>query len=291
MLIDVMPLQSAPARLPRFALATAAMAAALALAGCSTTGGQGQRYGQTPGDPFESFNRSIYRFNDGLDRAVLRPVATGYQNVVPEIPRRGVTNFFANLGDVWSFANNTAQLKGEAAMSSFFRVAVNTTFGIGGLFDVASEMRLQRYKSDFGLTLGHWGVPTGPYLVLPLFGASTVRDTAAWPVNAYGNPVNHLNPTAHRYALHGLNIVDTRARYLRASDLLEQAAFDPYIMMRDFHLQQRRTGQSGDGVPGEDSLEGGGYIPDYDDAAPAEGAGAGDGFVPDVTDKAPVSQQ
>ncbi|KKW69156.1 hypothetical protein AAV94_01895 [Lampropedia cohaerens] len=260
---------------PRALHLCAAMGTALTLAACSTTGPQGQQYGQTPGDPFESFNRSMYSLNEGLDRAILRPVATGYQTVVPELARKGVGNFFGNLGDVWSFANNVAQLKGEAAMSSFFRVAVNTTFGLGGLLDVASEMRLQRYKSDFGLTLAHWGVPSGPYLVLPLLGPSTVRDTAALPADIYGNPLSHLNPSEHRYGLRALNIVDTRARYLRASDLLDQAAFDPYVMVRDLYLQQRTGSTTGDGAVDED-----GYIPDYDEEM-------GSGYVPEV-DEAPL---
>ncbi|PAT33559.1 MlaA family lipoprotein [Vandammella animalimorsus] len=238
---------------------TLALAAAL-LTACATTGPHG--VGQDPRDPFEGFNRRMYQFNEGLDRAVLRPVATGYQKIVPSPARTGVGNFFGNLGDAWSFVNNGLQLKGEAAMSSFFRVAVNSTFGLGGLLDVASEMRLQRYKSDFGLTLGHWGVPTGPYVVLPLLGASSVRDTAALPVDIYGHPLAQLKPAAHRYGLRALDIVDTRARLLRASDTLGDAALDPYLMVRDFYFSRRGQAAGSDGRIDAEASDG--YIPEED---------------------------
>lgn len=218
----------------------AVVAISTLLAACSTTGSQ-QSYGQSAQDPYESFNRSIYSFNMVLDENVLQPVARGYQDVVPSPARTGVRNFFGNLGDVWSLVNNSLQLKGEAAMSNFFRVAVNSTFGFGGLLDIATEMRLQRYKTDFGLTLGHWGVPTGPYLMLPLLGPSTVRDTVAWPVDYYGNPLAQLKPDSHRYALTGLRLIDSRASLLGTTDLLQSAALDPYIMMRDFYMAQRTS--------------------------------------------------
>lgn len=234
-----------------------ALAASVVLAGCSTTGSE-QGYGQSAQDPYESYNRSIYSFNTAIDRAVLQPVARGYQDVVPSPARTGVRNFFGNLGDAWSLVNNTLQFKGEAAMSSFFRVAVNSTFGLGGLLDVATEMRLEKHKTDFGLTLGHWGVPTGPYLMLPFLGPSNVRDTAAWPVDYYGNPLAQLKPSSHRYALTGLRVIDTRANLLGTTDLLESAAVDPYIMMRDFYMAQR-TGLNAD--------DGGGTLDDdyYDE--------------------------
>lgn len=235
-------------------------ATALALAACSTTGGEGQRYGQDARDPYESFNRSMYRFNDALDRAVLKPVATGYQTVVPQPARTGVTNFFGNLEDVRSFANHVLQLKGEAAMTSFFRVVVNSTMGLGGVLDVASEMKLERQKNDFGLTLGHWGMPSGPYLVLPLLGPSSVRDTAGLPVDYFSHPVTYLEPDSHRYALRGLDIVNTRANLLKAGETLDQAALDRYIMLRDLYLAQRERAmglQAG----------GDGRLDDYDDDA------------------------
>lgn len=225
------------------------------LAGCASTAPDGTRYGQNPQDPLESYNRSMYQFNDSLDRAVLKPVATAYTNNVPEMVRSGVSNFFSNLGDAWSFANNSLQLKGEPAMSSFFRFAVNTTFGLGGFLDVASEMRLERYKQDFGLTLEHWGVPSGPYLVLPLLGPSTIRDTAALPVETYGNLANHLSPKSHRYALYGLRVIDTRSGLLQASNLLDTAALDPYSMTRDVYLNLRNPSLRGDGTLDDDYYE------------------------------------
>ncbi|RMX04191.1 VacJ family lipoprotein [Corticibacter populi] len=242
------------------------------LAGCASTGPQGQAFGQDPRDPLESFNRSMYSFNDGLDRAILRPVATGYQKAVPSPVRTGVGNFFGNLGDAWSFVNNVLQFKGEASMSSFFRVAVNSTFGLGGLLDVATEMRLERYKTDFGMTLGHWGVPSGPYLVLPFWGSSSIRDAAALPVDAYGNPLFHLNPDSHRYALYGLRLVDARARLLRASDMLDQAALDPYVMTRDLYLSSRNPGSGGDGMLDDDYDADAGALPDEDESAAAPAA-------------------
>ena len=119
-------------------------------------------------DPLEAYNRSMTRFNDTVDEVVLKPVATAYQQAMPAPVRTGVSNFFGNLGDAWSFVNNTLQLRGEAAMASLFRVGINTTMGLGGVLDVATEMRIDRYKQDFGLTLGRWGGPPGPYFVLPI---------------------------------------------------------------------------------------------------------------------------
>ncbi|HQQ69732.1 MAG TPA: VacJ family lipoprotein, partial [Alicycliphilus sp.] len=138
-----------------------------------------------PADPLEPYNRSMSTFNENVDKAVLKPVATAYRDVTPQPLRTGVTNFFANLGDAWSFVNNVLQFKGREAFDSLVRLSVNTVFGLGGVLDVASEAGIDRHKQDFGLTLGHWGVPTGPYLVLPLLGPSTVRDTAALPVDFY----------------------------------------------------------------------------------------------------------
>ena len=136
-----------------------------------------------PRDPLESYNRSMTNFNEHVDAMVLKPVAIAYKDVTPAPVRTGVSNFFANLGDVWSFVNNVLQLRGEAAASTFMRVNVNTLMGIGGVLDIASELGIDRYKQDFGLTLGYWGMGTGPYLVLPILGPSTVRDTLALPVD------------------------------------------------------------------------------------------------------------
>ena len=201
-----------------------------------------------PADPLEPYNRSMSTFNENVDKAVLKPVATAYRDVTPQPLRTGVTNFFANLGDAWSFVNNTLQLRGEAAMASLFRVGINTTMGLGGVLDVATEMRIDRYKQDFGLTLGRWGVPTGPYFVLPILGPSTVRDTLALPVDLRGNLLREVTPVSARNSLYALRIVDTRANLLRAESVLDDAALDKYSFTRDVYMQLRgaRNG-SGDG--------------------------------------------
>lgn len=235
--------------------ASIALVLTLALAGCATTAGP-QAADETattttaanPADPFEPFNRSIYSFNTTLDDAVIKPVATLYRDVTPAIAREGVGNFFANLGDAWSFLNNLAQAKGEGAYYSIVRFSVNTVFGIGGLFDVASEMGVPRRTQDFGLTLGRWGVPTGPYLVLPVLGPSTVRDTAALPVDVKGNPLGYAHDVGARNSLAVLGLVDKRASLLKAGDMLDAVALDKYSLTRDVYLQlrqQRAQGGSG----------------------------------------------
>ena len=192
-----------------------------------------------PEDPYESFNRSIYSFNDGLDRAVLKPVATAYTDVTPKPVRTGVTNFFANLGDAWSFVNNVLQGRGQDAYESMVRFNVNTVFGLGGLLDIASEMRIDRHKQDFGLTLGRWGIKPGPYLVLPFLGPSTFRDTVALPVDWQGNPLGQINDIPVRNSLYGLSYLDKRASLLNAGEVLDSAALDQYSFTRDVYLQVR----------------------------------------------------
>ncbi|MBF5003667.1 MlaA family lipoprotein [Diaphorobacter caeni] len=215
---------------------SAALGLAL-LAGCASSSRVSQQ--AHPDDPYESFNRSIYSFNDGVDRAVLKPVATAYQEVTPKPVRTGVTNFFANLGDAWSFVNNLLQGRGSDALDSMVRFNVNTVFGLGGLLDIASEMRIQRHKQDFGLTLGSWGVKTGPYLVLPFLGPSTIRDTVALPVDWKGNLIGQIDDIPVRNSLTGIGLVDKRASLLNAGDVLDAAALDPYSFTRDVYLQVR----------------------------------------------------
>lgn len=192
-----------------------------------------------PRDPLEPFNRSVWQFNEGLDRAVLKPTAEAYNAVLPSPVRTGVRNFFGNLADAWTAVNALLQGKGQAAIESFFRVQVNTVFGLGGLIDIASEADIPRHREDFGKTLGRWGVSTGPYLVLPLLGPSTIRDTAALPVDLWGNPLSHLNEGGVAYGLYALRIVDIRAQLLRASGVLDDAALDKYSFTRDVYLQLR----------------------------------------------------
>lgn len=200
---------------------------------------QGCATGPNPRDPFEPFNRSMARFNEGLDEAVVKPVAQAYQGVVPSPVRTGVNNFFGNLSDVWSFVNNVLQAKPEAAVDSLMRVGVNTVLGMGGLLDWATEMGIERHREDFGKTLGRWGVGTGPYLVLPVLGSSTVRDSAALIVDSKGDLVMQIDHVSTRNSLYVLRAVDLRASLLRAGDVLDQAALDKYSFTRDSYLQRR----------------------------------------------------
>lgn len=211
------------------------MFALLALTACATGPNA------NPRDPLEPFNRGVYRLNDAVDRAVIKPVATAYRDVLPSPVRTGVNNFFGNLQDAWSAVNSALQLKGEAAANNLVRFGVNTFLGLGGVLDIASEMRIERHTEDFGQTLGHWGVGAGPYLVLPLLGPSTVRDTAALPVDAQGNAVSGISDVATRNSVTAVSLLDRRARLLDATQLLDQVALDPYTFTRDAHLQRRRN--------------------------------------------------
>jgi phospholipid-binding lipoprotein MlaA len=193
-----------------------------------------------PRDPWEPFNRNVSGFNEGFDQAILKPVATGYQSVTPKIMRTGVNNFFGNISDVWSLVNNVFQLKPKESVETLFRVGVNTTVGLFGLIDVATDLKLEKHTEDFGQTLGFWGMPTGPYVVLPLLGPSTLRDSLTLQVDANGNLVNSLNDVALRNSLMTLRLVDYRARLLNAGELLDAAALDKYSFTRDVYLQRRR---------------------------------------------------
>lgn len=200
---------------------------------------QGCATGPNPRDPFEPFNRSVSRFNEGLDEAIVKPVAQVYQDVLPSPIRTGVNNFFSNLTDIWSMVNNLLQGRPQAAGESLMRFSVNTTLGLGGVLDWATEMGIERQRQDFGNTLGRWGVGTGPYLVLPILGPSTVRDAAALVVDSKGDLVNHVHDVSTRNSLYVLRAVDLRASLLRAGEVLDQAALDKYSFTRDAHLQRR----------------------------------------------------
>ena len=208
----------------------------LLLTGCATTPGTGN-----PQDPFEGFNRTMFRFNDAVDEAVLKPVATGYQKVTPSFVQTGIGNFFGNLGDVWTAANNLLQGKVEEGVSDVMRVAINTVFGLAGVLDVASEAGLTKHKEDFGQTLAAWGVPPGPYLVLPFLGSSTVRDTAALPADIAGDVWLYTDPTRTRNAGTAVRVVDERAVLLGAGNLLDDVALDKYAFVRDAWLQRRES--------------------------------------------------
>ncbi|MES2945204.1 MAG: VacJ family lipoprotein [Pseudomonadota bacterium] len=192
-------------------------------------------------DPFERFNRAMFKFNDGVDQAVIKPVAIAYREVTPEPVRKGVTNFFANISDGWSFINNTLQLKGVEATDSLFRFTVNTVWGLGGILDVASDMNIGKHTEDFGQTLGYWGVPPGPYVVLPMFGPSTVRDSVGSLVDVAADPVSSAENVSARNSLMALRLVNLRANFLQAGDVLEQAALDKYTFSREIYLQRRRA--------------------------------------------------
>lgn len=226
-------------------LRLSAMLLSLVLTACATGPNA------NPADPLEPFNRSMFKFNDALDRTVVKPVATAYRDVTPSLVQRGIGNFFGNLEDAWSFVNNVLQFKGVAAADSFMRVGVNTLLGLGGILDVASEMRIERHTEDFGQTLGRWGVGAGPYLVLPVLGPSTLRDTVALPVDVKGDAVAQIEDVATRNTLWTLRAVDERARLLQASTVLEEAALDKYSFLRDAFLQRRRNAVY-DGDPPEE---------------------------------------
>jgi phospholipid-binding lipoprotein MlaA len=196
---------------------------------------------QSANDPFEKANRAIFGFNEAVDTAVLKPVAKGYQAAVPELVRTGVTNFFGNFSDGWSAINNALQGKGEAAGTMVMRVAANTLFGIGGIFDVASDLGMERSTEDFGQTLGRWGMPAGPYMVWPLLGPSTARDTLVRPLDLAWSPSLAVNDSGVKWSLSALNLIDTRANLLGASDVVDGLAFDKYTFIRDAYIARRRN--------------------------------------------------
>jgi phospholipid-binding lipoprotein MlaA len=204
-----------------------------------------------PRDPMESWNRGVFGFNDTVDAAVIKPVARTYKAVVPNVVRTGVGNFFNNLDDLWSGVNNALQLRGLDTAESFGRFLINTTWGLGGLLDIASEMGMERHNANFGLTLGRWGVGSGPFVVIPFWGSSTLRDTGAMVFDIKGNPVNHIDDVPRRDILTIVNLIDTRATYLKAGEVVEEAALDKYSFTRDAYLQRRRN-QVFDGNPPEE---------------------------------------
>jgi phospholipid-binding lipoprotein MlaA len=231
-----------------------AAGALAATAGCATGPDR------NPADPLEPLNRATFRFNDVIDRNIAQPVARGYNRVVPRPVRTGVGNFFANLGDLPVMLNNFAQLRFADGMSDLMRIALNSSFGLLGVLDIATPAGIPSHAQDFGLTLGHYGVASGPYLVLPLFGPSTFRDAAGFGVDQYANPMTYARPRV-RNTLWGLDFVSTRAHYLNATDLLEQAALDKYLFVRDAWLARRQSKLDEDkpeALPDYDTGQGGG---------------------------------
>jgi phospholipid-binding lipoprotein MlaA len=218
---------------------------------------------RSPQDPWESFNRGTYKFNDAIDRAVAKPVAKAYVKVVPEPIRIGVSNFFSNLETPTVMFNDALQGKFVAAANDLGRFVLNSTLGLAGILDPATPAGLARNDEDFGQTLGKWGVHTGPFLELPLFGPSDLRDAPARVVDTYTNPRQYIKNNYIKYGLYVPDVIDRRARLLSLDDTL-QNAYDPYAFIRDAYLQ-RRAYLVSDGKVTDDSL----VDPGADDAAPA----------------------
>ena len=201
----------------------------------------GPAFAADPRDPFESFNRGVHRVNEQVDRAVLKPIAEGYRAVVPSFVRQSVTNVFSNLGDVRAGLNNALQAKFTAAYTDFGRVMINSTLGVLGLFDIASEAGIEKHDEDFGQTLAWWGVGDGPFLMLPLLGPSGVRDLVGFGVDYLTDPVTHVGPSRSQNQLVGTRVVDRRSELLDATKVLDAAALDQYEFLRDAYLQRRRN--------------------------------------------------
>jgi phospholipid-binding lipoprotein MlaA len=227
----IQPAPDRSATVRRLALA-AVMAAALS--GCASTA-------TNPRDPFEKFNRAMFSFNDTLDQVALKPAATAYKTVLPSFVQTGIGNFFGNLNDVWSGVNNLLQGKGQDGLNDFTRFALNSTFGLVGVLDIATPAGLRKHSEDFGQTLGAWGFGSGPYLMLPLFGASTVRDTLAMPLDTMGDLWHYERPVSNRNIGTAVSVVDQRAVLLDASNLMEEAALDRYEFVRDSYMQRRQS--------------------------------------------------
>lgn len=256
--------------------ALAVLTAGTLLAGCSTV--------QTPSkeDPLEGFNRTVFKFNDKVDQVAIRPVAKAYNWALPQPIRTGVSNFFSNISDVTTAANLYAQGNITGGTESVMRVVINSVFGLGGLFDVATQAKLPKASSDFGLTLGHYGVPAGPYLVLPLLGPSTVRDATGFIVDRYVDPSSYIKPDWAAYTLYGVRAIALRASLLNATDLLSDAALDKYSFVRNAYLQRRHymLGQGDSstlpdyGDDNTDAAPAGSAAPGAENASPASGASA-----------------
>lgn len=206
-------------------------------------------------DPFEGWNRGVFSFNEAVDTAVLKPVAQVYHDVVPEYVRGLIDNVFGNIADAWSVVNHFLQGKVESGLTMGMRVVTNSVLGFGGLLDIGTEIGLERQSEDFGQTLGRWGMPPGPYLVLPILGPSTVRDTAALAADLQVSPATFIDDTrATRLSVTLLQAVSTRAGLLGASKVLDDVALDKYSFLRDAYLARRRN-QVYDGNPPEEPDE------------------------------------
>lgn len=270
----------------------ATVAASAVLSGCATGPNR------NPNDPLEPMNRAMYKFNDTVDTNIAVPIAKGYQKITPTPMRTAISNFFSNLGDLGNMANNLLQLRITDATQDLMRVAMNSLFGVAGLIDIATPAGLPKHHQDFGLTMARWGVPSGPYLVLPVFGPSTIRDGVGRAVDVRFNLLNYIEPAA-RNPMYIAQFISARSDLLGATDLLKQAALDPYSFVRDAYLQQRKSltyhsqssavalpnytepGESGAAPAATPAVPG---LPNYED--PGEPGGAS-GAAPDYAPAAP----
>ncbi|ENO79528.1 MlaA family lipoprotein [Thauera sp. 63] len=222
---------NAVAKLSRKPLAVAALSVSV-LSGCATTA--------NPDDPLEGYNRAMFSFNEQLDKVVVKPAAQAYEFVLPQFVRTGVGNFIGNLEDPWIGLNNLMQGKGADGMSDLMRFFVNSTFGLLGVLDVATEMGLPKHDEDLGQTLGRWGVGEGAYIVLPLFGSRTVRDAVALPADRAGQSPLNIDHVPTRNSYTALRITHVRSTFLGAEKTVDEATIDKYAYTRDFYLEQRR---------------------------------------------------
>jgi phospholipid-binding lipoprotein MlaA len=257
--------------------ALAALCLLAAMAGCATVDGGAPGNRQSAGqklDPWENWNRKVFSFNESLDEHVLKPVATAYQKVVPSFVRTGVHNFFSNAEDAWSAVNNLLQGKGQAAFEMMVRFNTNTVFGLGGILDIASEAGIERQPEDFGQTLGRWGLPAGAYIVWPVLGPSSVRDSAALPLDRLASPAVVFSSYADEAVILSLQLIDTRANLLGATKVIDDIALDKYTFVRDAYLARRRSlvydGNPPDNEPADDAEK---DLPP-EPKAPAQGASA-----------------
>ncbi len=225
------------------------VAAILLMTGCATTN---QSAGVS--DPLEGYNRAMYQFNDAVDTAILKPVSQGYDAVVPDPISHGVSNFFSNLNDITVIINDLLQGKFYQAYRDTHRFVLNTTVGVGGIFDVASLSGLNKNNEDFGQTLGVWGAEPGAYVVLPFFGPRNVRDSFGLVGDMFTDPVMYVEGDDARFALIGTRVIDNRANLLKAEKVLDEAAIDEYTYVRDAYMQ-RREHLVFDGNPPEDDFD------------------------------------
>jgi phospholipid-binding lipoprotein MlaA len=238
---------------------------ALLVSGCATT---------TNKDPLEGINRGVYKFNDVTDRALIKPVATAYKTVTPSPIRKGFSNFFSNLGTLTTVFNDLLQLKFANAFTDAGRFVINTTFGLAGFIDVASMDNIEKHNEDFGQTLGHWGVGSGAYLVLPFIGPSTTRDAFGLAVDtASTDPITYTHNIGEirlHNQIRAAQLLDKRTQLLDATDIVDNASIDPYAFMRDAYLQRRASLVQDGLVPMDLLKEDDGFEPADEDTAEVE---------------------